>query len=97
LKLIDPKVSSAWIHPEHPEFVVTYRPVAIPTMSQDEFKIGKAYIDRGVVGVTNDGEAIPEPTGGWGGPATILTSDVQTVLFGLIWSISHLTEDERQD
>jgi len=93
MKLIDPKQRETWQHPEDEEFSVVIRPVALPTMTQDLFELGKRYLEAGIVEVRNP-DPVPKPVEGW---TAILPSDIQTVLFVEIQNLSHLTEDERRD
>lgn len=99
-KLIDPEQRERWVHPEDPDFVVTYRAFAGPTLSTDIDVIARAYIDYGVMSVQNGKmskggkKMVKQPKGGW---SSILPADIQTVLFVEISKISRLTPDEVQD
>lgn len=93
VKLIDPEQREVWTHPEDPDFTVTIRPVAIPTMTVDLFILGEKYIESGVVSVSNP-EPVAKPVGGW---CSILPGDIQTALFVEIQGLSKLSESEEQD
>ena len=94
VKLIDPEQRETWQHPEDAGFSIEYRAYAGPTLSTDIHEVARQYINYGITKVIQDGEAVNEPRLGW---ATILPSDIQTILFINISQLSKLTPEEVQD
>lgn len=94
VKLIDPEQREVWQHPEDPDFSVEYRAYAGATLTTDVHKVARKYIDYGVTKVIQDGNEVIEPRGGW---ASVLPSDIQTILFIEISRLSKLTPEEEQD
>lgn len=94
VKLIDPEQREVWQHPEDPDFSVEYRAYAGATLTTDVHKVARKYIDYGVTKVIQDGNEVIEPRGGW---ASVLPSDIQTILFIKISRLSKLTPEESQD
>ena len=94
-KVIDPRDTREWKHPDNPEYIITYGPASGVFTSEDPEYLMEKLIRRGVRKFTINGERQVPPKGyDW---THIIPAEVQGIVSVLIFDISNLGERERKN